>query len=186
MSQDKITLELSPREVIRKGLNKLRKAGQVPGVIHDHGKPSVAVNADYNIVHKVVTRAGKNHPVALNVASKKYTALIKDVALDPRTHRVAHVVFNAVDANEVVDAEVPVRIKFAEGNEITPAERAGLVVLHNLDTVVVEALPADLPDALEFDGEKLIAAGDQATVADLVVPKNVTVTTDVEHVGDGI
>lgn len=182
MSQEKVTLELSLREVVRKGLRKLRDQDQVPGVIHDHGKPSINVAGDYNTINKVLIRAGKHHPVELSVAGKKYTALIKDVAYEPRKHRVGHVVFNAVNANEKVDAEIPVHIKFAEGNDASPAERAGLVVLHNLDTVEVEALPADLPDALEFDGEKLIEAGDQATVADLVVPKNVVVTTEPEQV----
>lgn len=182
MSQEKINLELSIRDVVRKGLRKLRDQDQVPGVIHDHGKESITVMADYNTLSKVVVKAGKHHPVNLSVAGKKYTALIKDIAYEPRRHRVAHIVFNAVNANETVDAEVPVRIKFDEGNESTPAERAGLIVLHNVDVVTVEALPANLPDVIEFDGEKLVEAGDQATVADLIVPKNVTVTTEPEQV----
>ncbi|MGB4758620.1 MAG: 50S ribosomal protein L25 [Candidatus Saccharimonadales bacterium] len=182
MSQEKVTLELEKREVVRKGLRRLRDTDKVPAVIHDHGKPSTNVQADYNTLHKVVLRAGKHHPVNLTVGSAKFTALIKDVAYEPRKHRVSHVVFNAVNANETVDAEIPVRIKFNEGNDSTPAERASLVVLHNLDVVEVEALPADLPDFLEFDGEKLVEAGDQATVADLIVPKNVKVTTEPEHV----
>lgn len=182
MSQEKITLELSVREIVRKGLRKLRDQDQVPGVIHDHGKDSITVSADYNTLHKIVVKAGKHHPVLLTVGGKKYTALIKDVAYEPRKHRVAHIVFNAVNANETVDAEVPIRIKFDDENESTPAERAGLIVLHNIDVVTVEALPANLPDVIEFDGEKLIEAGDQATVADLIVPKNVTVTTEPEQV----
>ena len=182
MSQEKISLELSVREVIRKGLRKLRDKDQVPAVIHDHGKPSIAVAADYNTLHKVIVKAGKNHPVALTAGGKNYTALIKDVAFDPRYHRVSHVVFNAVNANETVDAEVPVRAKYDADNEASPAERAGLIVLHNIDTVTVEALPANLPDVLEFDGEKPVEAGDQLTVGDLIVPKNVTVTTEAEAV----
>ena len=182
MSQEKISLELSIREVVRKGLRALRDNDQVPAVIHDHGKPSTNVMADYNTLNKVLLRAGKHHPVALTVGTKNFTALIKDIAYEPRKHRVSHVVFNAVNANEKVDAEVPIRPQYAENNESSPAERAGLVVLHNLDVVAVEALPADLPDALFFDAETLVEAGDQLTVADLIVPKSVTVTTEPEHV----
>jgi large subunit ribosomal protein L25 len=108
-------------------------------------------------------------------------ALIKSATFDPRKHVITHVVFNAIKANEKVDAEIPVHMKLDEDNESTPAERAGLVVLNQLDTVEVEALPADLPDAIEFDGEKLVAVGDQVTVADLLLPSGVTVKTEPEH-----
>lgn len=178
MSQDTISLDLEIRETIGKRLRGLRQNGLVPAVIHDHGKDSITVQGEYNVVQKAVHRAGKNHIVALNAGGKKFTALIKDVSLDPRKNTITHVVFNAVKANEKVDAAVPVHIKYDEGNDASPAERAGLIVLHNAETVEVEALPKDLPDALYYDGEKLVATGDQATVADLDVPKGVDVKTE--------
>lgn len=182
MSQDAITLELSKREVVGKRLRSLRMSGQVPSVIHDHGKPSVITQAEYNIVAKVVNKAGKNHIVELKVGNAAYNALIKDVSLDPRKSTIAHVVFNAVAANETVDAEVPIRIRYAEGDDSTPAERASLIVLHNVETVEIESLPRDIPDALYFSADKLVAAGDQVTVADLEVPKGVTVKEDENQV----
>jgi len=178
MSQETISITLAPREVVGKGLNKLRREGNVPAVIHDHGKPSIVVVGPHLDILKTYQKAGKNHPVQVKVDSKTYTALIKDVTLHPKNQLITHVVFNAVRANEKVTAEVPVHIKLAEENESTPAERAGLIVLHNTEVVEVEALPKDLPAALEFDGEKLVEVGDQATVADLVVPNGVTVKTD--------
>jgi large subunit ribosomal protein L25 len=153
----------------------------VPAVIHDHGKPSIVVMGAYTDMAKAYQKAGKHHPVSLQAGTEQYTALIKHADFDPKKHRLRHVVFNAVKADEKVDAEIPVHIKFAEGNEATPAERAGLVVLHQLEAVEVEALPRDLPDALYFDGEKLVVAGDSATVADLVIPSGVTVKTDPTH-----
>ncbi len=178
MSQNTISINLQPREVVGKGLNKLRREGNVPAVIHDHGKPSIVVVGPHLAILKTYQKAGKNHPVQLKVGDKTYTTLIKAVSLHPRTQLITHVVFNAVRANEKVNAQVPVHIKFAEGNEATPAERAGLIVLHNTETVEVEALPKDLPDALEFDGEKLVEVGDHATVADLSVPNGVTIKAE--------
>lgn len=178
MSQEKISITLVPREVVGKGLNKLRREGNVPGVIHDHGKPSIVVVGPHLDISKMYQKAGKNHPVQLKVGDKTYTTLIKDVTLHPKNQLITHVVFNAVRANETVTAEVPVHIKLEEGNESTPAERAGLIVLHNTEVVEVEAVPSALPDALEFDGEKLVEVGDHATVADLAVPKGVTIKTD--------
>ena len=178
MSQETISLELSKRETVGKRLRALRDSGQVPAVIHDHGKPSVITQAEYNTLAKVVNAAGKNHIVALTVEKDSYSALIKDVSLHPKKGTITHVVFNAVKADEKVDAEVPIEIRYAEGDDATPAERAGLIVLHNVETVEIESLPKDIPEALYFAAEKLVAAGDQVTVADLEVPKGVTVKED--------
>lgn len=175
---ESVVLEVQKREVTGKAVKHLRRDGLVPAVVHDHGKPSLHVQGNYVEVVKAYQKAGKHHPVSLKAADRKFTVLIRDVDIDPERHELRHVVFNAVKANEKVDAEVPVRIRYAEDNDSSPAERAGLIVLNQLDTVEVEALPRDLPEALEFDGEKLVGVGDSLTVADLIVPSNVTVKTD--------
>lgn len=176
-----IAVELHKREVTGKAVKRLRQQGVVPAVIHDHGKESVIVQGDFMELTKVYHAAGKHHPVKLKADGKNYTALIKKAEFDPKKHLLRHVVFNAVKANEKVTAEIPVHVVFAEENEASPAERAGLVVLNQLESVEVEALPKDLPDELTFDGEKLVAVGDQITVADLIVPKGVTVKADEAH-----
>jgi large subunit ribosomal protein L25 len=176
-----VTLELEKREVTGKTVKNLRKAGLVPAVIHDHGKPSVVVQAEYQAVYKAYQDAGKHHPVQLKAGGKNYTAIIKNVTFDPIYNSLMHVVFNAVTAREKVTTDVPIHLKLEEGNEATPAERAGLMVLHNMTTVEIEAVATKLPDALEFDGEKLVEVGDQATVADLVVPSGVEVKTDADQ-----
>lgn len=178
---EEILLDLDTRKVTGKAVKHLRAEGMVPAVIHDHGKESVHVSGTYPAVMKAYQTAGKHHPVTIKAGGQQYTALIKSVDFDPKKHTLRHVVFNAVKANEKVTAEIPVHIKFAEGNDASPAERAGLVVLHQLEAVEVQALPRELPDALYFDGEKLVEVGDHATVADLVIPSGVTVTTDPAH-----
>lgn len=178
MSQDTISLDLQVRETVGKGLNRLRREGQVPGVIHDHGKDSIIVQGPYQDVYKTFVAAGKNNPVQVKAGAKNYTTLIKDVSFEPRKNTITHIVFNAVDANQTVTAEVPVHIKYPEGDEATPAEKAGLIVLHNAETVEVESLPKNLPQALYVAAEKLESVGDSATVADIVVPKDVVIKTD--------
>ncbi len=178
---EEVMLEVVKRDVTGKAVKHLRKEGIVPAVIHDHGKDSVHVQGDYLEVLKAYQKAGKHHPVSLKAGADTYTVLIRDVDFDPRKHELRHIVFNAVKANEKVDAAIPVRIRYDEGNESTPAERAGLIVLHQLEAVEVEALPRELPDVLEFDGEKLVAVGDSVTVADLIVPSAVTIKTDPTH-----
>jgi large subunit ribosomal protein L25 len=175
-TQEVIEVDLEQREITGKAVKHLRKDGMIPAVIHDHGKASLVVMGSYVSLTKAYQRAGKHHPVELKVGKKSFTALIKTAEFDPRHHLLVHVVFNAVDANQKVEAEIPIRI---DGD--APAERAGLLIINQLDHVEVEALPKDLPDELVVDGTKLIELGDRLTVADLQVPTGVTILTEPEH-----
>lgn len=179
---DQISLKVDGRDIFGKAVKSLRRDGLVPGVIHDHGKASLHVQADYQALHKVYLAAGRHHPVQLTADGKDYTTIIKSVTFDPKYHVMTHIVFGAVKANEKVEAEVPVHPAYGEGNDSSPAERAGLIVLAQLDTVQVRALPKDLPDQLTYDAETLVAVGDQVTVADLSVLADVEVITEPEHV----
>lgn len=178
MSQDTISLTVTTREVTGKQVRGLRSQGVIPAVIHDHGKPSLHVQADFIAATKVYKQAGKHHPVQLAADGKKFTAMIKDADFEPRKHMLRHVVFNAVSVNQKVDAEVPIHPQFAAGNESSPAERSGLLVISNIDVVTVKALPNNLPDALYYDAEKLVEVGDHVTVADLIVPNDVEFDID--------
>lgn len=179
---DQISLSVEPRETLGKGVKRLREQGIVPGVIHDHGKPSVHIQAEYQALHKAFVSAGKHHPVEVSAGGKKYTTIIKAVTFDPKYNAMTHIVFGSIRADEKVDAEIPVHAVYAEGNESSPAERAGLIVLTQTTSVPVKALPKDLPDQLIYDAEKLVEIGDQVTVAELDVPAGVELEIEPEHV----
>lgn len=178
MTTNDISLELQERTVVRKGLAGLRKEGLVPAVVHDHGKQSMHVTGEFVAVTKVYNQAGKHHPVHLKLAGKDHLALIKDVDFEPTKNRLRHIVFQAIKQNEAVEAEIPV--VFLEDAEV-PAERKSLMVLKQLDHVQVKALPNDLPDQLVVDPTSLADVGDHLTVADLAVPKGVTILNDPEQ-----
>jgi large subunit ribosomal protein L25 len=179
---DQITLSVETRDTLGKAVKRLRKEGIVPGVIHDHGKASVHIQAEYQALAKAFAAAGKHHPVQLSAGGKNYTTIIKSATFDPHYNVLTHIVFGALKANEKVDAEIPVHPAYAEGNDASPAERAGLIVLAQLSTVSVKALSKDLPDAVTYDAESLVNVGDQITVADLQVPKGVELEVEPEHV----
>ncbi len=181
MAQDTISLTLEPRTTTGKAVKHLRSAGHIPAVIHDHGKDSVIVQGDSVAMLKVWRKAGKHHPIELTAGDQSFVALIKEAVFDPKKHLLTHVVFNAVDKNQKVDADIPVRPHYDEGNESSPAERAGLIVLTQLETVQVKAIATKLPDFLEYDAEKLVEVGDHVTVADLTIPEGVELETEVEH-----
>jgi large subunit ribosomal protein L25 len=176
MSSDTITLKMTERTELGKAVKALRREGIVPAVIYERGHESVTVSVPFGDITKVYHLAGKHHPVELTVGNKNYLTMIKDVDIDPLKGWVRHVAFHAINKNDTVTAEIPVHII----GEI-PAERVSLMVLHTLDTVEVEAIPANLPDELTVDGTKLVEIGDKLTVADIVAPAGVIIMTAPEQ-----
>ena len=172
---DKITLKLDERDAHDKKVRALRREGLTPGVVYGPGMQPVSVQADSVVVSKIYAAAGKHAPVHLTIGAKKRIAMIKDVEISPVRNTIAHVSFHAVKANEPVEAEVPIRL-VGEGE--SEAEKAGFIILQNIESLEVKALPMDLPDALELDITGLKEAGEKLTVADVRIPENVEL---VEH-----
>jgi len=176
MSSGDIVLKLQKREVVGKGLAKIRKDGLIPAVVHDHGKPSVVVMGVYSDIAKVFTEAGKHHPVQLDIDGKSETVIIKEVDINPVKNLIAHVVFQAIRQDEKIETEVPITM---EGD--SPAQKLGLMLISHLSVVEVEAFPKDLPDKIILDISTLSEIGDKLTVANLVIPDRVTIISDPEN-----
>ncbi len=173
MSSEDIVLELQKREVIGKGLAKIRKDGFIPAVIHDHGKPSIIVMGVYSDIAKAFKVAGKHHPVQLNIDGKRETVIIKEVDISPVKNLIDHIVFQAIRQDEKVTTEVPILMT---GD--SSAQKLGLLLIPHLDTIEIEALPKNLPDSLTLDISSLAEIGDKLTVENIVVPAGVTIITE--------
>lgn len=167
---DKITLKLAVREVHGKKVATLRKESLVPGVVYGPGMEPVSVQVDYNTVAKAYKAAGTHTPIHIDIDGKKRIAMIKEAEVDPTKNLLRHVSFHAVKASDPVVAEVPVRL-IGEGE--SEAEKAGLIVLQNLDKIEVKALPMNLPDAVEISIAHLKEAGEKVTLADATLPEGV-------------
>lgn len=175
MSKEEITLTLEKREVVRKGLNSLKKTGQVPAVIHVPGKESINVSGSFIELNKVYNVAGKHHPVTLTLDGKNLLTIIKDADFDPKKHQLRHVVFGVLDRNEKVETEVSIVLV---GD--APAAKVGLLVHQPTETLNIEALPSDLVDNIEVSIESLNEVGDKIVVGDIKAPNGVTILTDAE------
>lgn len=175
-----IQLSFEKRELTGKKVKKIRKLGQVPIVIHDHGKPSVIAQVSLKELQAVLSKAGKHHPVVLKSADQKkeITTMVKETDYEPQKQTLSHVVFNSIFTDQLVEAEIPIKPRYDEGNESSPAERAGLIVIEHLESVLVEALPNNLPDAIFYDAEKLVLPSDHLSIGDLLLPSNVTLKSD--------
>lgn len=147
----------------------LRKAGLVTSVVYGTDEPVLASSV-YNDTEKVLTEAGYHSPVELDIDGKKQLAIVKNVSVDPVSRRVLNVEFQAVSANEVVEATTPIVIVNYDQSEATKLHYALLQVMEEID---VKAKPSDLPKELVADGSKLAGLDDKLTVADLQMPNGV-------------
>lgn len=176
MSND-ITLTAQKREVLGKQVKKMRTDGFTPAVIHERGKDSLHVSVPALEFQKAFSSAGKHHAIKVDVGGKKYTTLIKEVVNAPASSSVLHAVFQAIKEDETVTAEIPLRLV----GEI-PAERAGLLVLKNVDHITVEALPKDLIDVVEVDASALEEVGSKLHISDIKLPGTIKIKAEPEHV----
>jgi large subunit ribosomal protein L25 len=167
---NKTELKLDVREVHGKKVAKLRKEGLIPGIVYGASTEPISVQVAANVFEKAYRQAGKHAPLHLTIDGKKKIAMIKDVDVEPVKGLPRHISFHAVKASDPVIAEVPVRL-VGEGE--SEAEKAGLIVLQNLDKVEVKALPMDLPDAIEISILNLKQAGDKVLLADAKLPDGV-------------
>ena len=168
MSEEK--LALAKREVSGKKVKNLREQGLIPSVVFG-GKEPIMTQSVYNETEKAVRIAGYHSPIDLTIDGKKQMALVKNVAMDPVKRTILNIEFQAISANEVVEATTPIKIV---GFEASDANKAHLVLSQVLEEIDVKAKPADLPEAIEIDASKLATIEDGLTVADIVLPAGVS------------
>jgi large subunit ribosomal protein L25 len=170
-------MSAAKREIVGKKVSQLRKAGFVVGNIFSKGNDSTAVQVEYEIMRKMVDKAGFNHPILLDVDGEEHLVLIKSIERDPRKHMIEHVGFHEVRKDQKVEAEVPVELIGT-----SPAVLAGNIVLTVDNTIMVSANPMSLPDHLEVSAELLANPDDMIQAKDLVMPEGVELVDEPDKV----
>ncbi|MBR3378102.1 50S ribosomal protein L25 [Candidatus Saccharibacteria bacterium] len=162
-------LALAKREVSGKKVKSLREQGLIPSVVFG-GKEPILTQSSYNETEKAVRTAGYHSPIDLTIDGKAQMVLVKSVDIDPVKRLIRNIEFQAISANEVVEATTPIKVVNFETSDASKAHLVLSIVLEEID---VKAKPADLPEVIEVDAGKLAAVGDGLTVADIVLPNGV-------------
>lgn len=178
-----LTLDASVREGTGKSVvRKLRRQGQVPGIMYGVGE-SVALQFDTAEAVKLVNRLhGSERLIAVKIAGGKgrkgnHTrhALLKSVQMSPLGKELLHIDFHEVDTQQTVQVKVEVRsVGESEG------EREGGVLQTVTREITVECLPTIIPEVLEVDVSKL-GVGDTLHVKDIPMPEGVSAIEDPEE-----
>lgn len=168
MSEYKLALE--KRELTGKKAKSLREKGLIPSVIYG-GKAPILASSEYVATEKVLEKAGYHSPIDLTIDGKKQLAIVKDVNLDAVSRRIINIEFQAISANEVVEATTPIVIKgFGESDA---SKLYHFMYNKAMEEIDIKAKPSDLPSEIELDASKLSSADDKLTVADIVLPAGV-------------
>jgi len=174
-----LELTLDAREAQGKANKRLRRSGIVPGVVYGKGEGSTNVQVEAKTFETLYRAAGKTSVVKFRLpgASRATSGFIKSVQRHPLTRNAIHVDYYLVNLS--VEMEVDVPLVFTG---VAPAvEATGGTLLHNLSSIHVKALPADIPHEVGVDVSVLTSLDVAIHVRDLSLNRDlVQVMTDGE------
>ncbi len=157
---------------------RLRLAGKVPGVLYGHGIDPIDVAVGSRELRAALTSdSGLNALISLDVGGKNHLAMARQLQRHPVRRSIDHVDFVVVRRDEVVSVEVPIHLV----GEALEVERADGLVEQNLHSLLVDAKPGDIPNAIEVDISEL-TIGEAIRVADLKLPAGATTEVDPEEI----
>jgi large subunit ribosomal protein L25 len=171
---DALKLSASKRTTVRKGINALRRAGLLPGVVYGTGIEAISIEMDGHIASKLLARASRSTLIELEVDDEPHTVLVRELQRDVIRGDYLHVDFLKVAMDVRIRASVPIELV----GEAPAAQEAGGILVSGVTTIEVEALPADLTDRVSVELESLAKIDDSITVADLYLGENITILTD--------
>ena len=180
MTTGAIDLELQPRDVYGKKVNRLRKDGIIPVHLYGAGVESRSLQCQAQKLIHVLSAAGGSTPISITITGEpgNQLAFAREVQWDPKRDDIIHVDLLVADTSRKVSAQVTIVLV----GESAGARNVGGTVVHQLRTLDVEALPLEMPSQLEVDLSVLTEPDSVIRAGDIELPENVTRLTDAEFV----
>lgn len=147
MANESLTLAIKPREAGNsRDARRLRRAGQIPGVLYGLGqepRPVSVAPADLRLV-----LISGNALFDVDIDGEKLPVLVKSTDRHPVRGEVTHIDFLRVDLEASIEAIVPIELK---GVEEAPGVINRGILDHQLREVTIAALPTAIPESLVID-----------------------------------
>ena len=158
---------------------RLRRAGQLPGIIYGGDATAVPVLMDHNeLFHLLKKEAFHASVLNIDVDGAKETVVLRDTQWHAYKPQVLHIDFQRVKAGEALHLKVP--LHFINGEECPAVKLGGCIIAHVQTELDVECLPSKLPEFITVDLAKL-EPGDSIHVSQIVLPEGVAAV----HHGEG-
>lgn len=123
---------------------KLREEGNVPCVIYG-GEEQVHFYAPM-ILFRPLVYSPEVYFVELNIEGRIYNCILQDIQFHPVSEMILHVDFMELHDDKPIKMQVPVKF-FGD----SPGIRAGGKLMINTRTLLVRALPKDMPESIDLD-----------------------------------
>ena len=135
-----LTLNAEPRVKLGKQAESLLEEGFVPAELYGKGFENVHVKVSTKEFLNIFEEAGESTLVNIVVDKQEYPVLIYDIQRDNLGEQIVHVDFYRVNMKEKIVTDVPLEFE----NEAPAVKEFDGVLITAIDTVEVEALPAQL------------------------------------------
>jgi len=150
---------------------RLRRAGQVPGIVYGGTATPQAIELDHNELFQLLRKeAFYSSVLTMNLDGTKEMCLLRDVQRHPFRQLILHVDFQRIDASHKIHQKVP--LHFINADICPGVKLSGGMVQHVMSDLDVRCLPADLPSFIEIDLKDL-ASGHSMHVSELKLPAGV-------------
>jgi large subunit ribosomal protein L25 len=176
MASQPTKLTLTPREPSgSRATRRLRRAGRVPGVVYGGGADPVPFEVDERDLRHAL--AARGAVLELAIDGDTTPAVLKDAHHDPLRGATLHVDFLRVRLDVAIHATVVLELI---GGDEAPGVREGGVLEQVTRELNIEALPGDIPEAVEFDASGM-QLNDTVTLSAVTPPRGVTLLDDPEE-----
>ena len=166
-----------PREPLGKRSRRLLREGKLPAIVYGHNTEPTPITLDRLEFQKVFIKSGRTHLVDLAIDGRMGKVLVREIQTHPRRLGPIHVDFYQVNLEEKIEVEVPVHLVGESG----PVKQGDADILQPMHSIRVECLPSDIPESFEVDITALEEIEAELRVADITVPKGVTVLDEPEE-----
>src|SRR5262252_7174369 len=148
-------LEAATRDSFGKNeARRTRRDGRVPGVLYGEGKDATPISVEPRALLRILhSESGANTLISLKLAGTGDTrVLVKDFQLDPVSHQLLHADFYRVAMDKLLEVTIPITIK---GEAAGVKQQSGVLEFIRRE-IIVECLPADIPEHVEVDVTELM------------------------------
>jgi large subunit ribosomal protein L25 len=176
MASQSTKLSISEREVSNsRSTRRLRRQGQVPGVLYGGGDDAVAFAVDERELRHAL--AARGAVIELQLGGEATPAVLKDAQRHPVRGQTMHVDFLRVNLNVAIHSVVALELV---GGDDAPGTIEGGVLEHVTREVNIEALPNDIPERLQVDVSSM-QINDTLTLSAVTAPEGVTILDDLDE-----
>ncbi len=178
--------ELSAEKRDAKGTGasrRLRRAGQVPGIIYGANKDPEMVSFNHDkLYHLLENEAFHTSIIDVKTGSDTQQAILRDVHHHPFRQQILHMDLQRVSASEKIHMSIPLHIL---GEDMAPGVKLQEgIVSHLMTELDVICLASNLPEFLEADVSEM-DLHDSLHLSDIKLPEGVELSS-LAHGGDDL